>query len=122
MTRSNGCDWQRRKTSLSFRASPAADDRAGRPRAEPSLQRVESRFFKILLSREVTLGMIWTWHQLAPAMPGQKIVDRAVAGFVPDRLFIGHLEIVDVQHLARPRSLGKARQQGLLFGQRHVLA
>jgi hypothetical protein len=36
-----------------------------------------------------------TRHQLAPAMPGQKIVDRAVAGLVPDGLFVGRLEIVD---------------------------
>jgi len=63
-----------------------------------------------------------TRHQLAPAMPCQKIVDRAVAGFVPDRLFVGGLEIVDVQQFARSRRLGKARQQGLLLGQRHVLA
>ena len=57
-----------------------------------------------------------TRHQLAPAVPGQKIVHRAVAGCVPDRLFIGRLEIVDVQQLARARRLGKARKQGLLFG------
>ena len=55
-------------------------------------------------------------------MPVQKIVDRAVAGRMPDRLFIGRLEIVDVQHLARTSSLGKARQQSLFPGQRHVLA
>ena len=29
-------------------------------------------------------------------MPGQKIIDRAVAGLVPDGLFVGRLEIVDV--------------------------
>jgi len=63
-----------------------------------------------------------TRHQLAPAMPVQKIVDCAVAGRVPDRLFIGRLEIVDVQHLARSGSPGKARQQSLFRGKRHVLA
>ena len=55
-------------------------------------------------------------------MPVQKIVDRAVAGRMPDRLFISRLEVVDVQHLARTGSLGKARQQSLFPGQRHVLA
>ena len=50
-------------------------------------------------------------------MPVQKIVDRAVAGRMPDRLFIDRLEIVDVQHLARTGSLGKARQQSLFPGQ-----
>jgi hypothetical protein len=39
-----------------------------------------------------------------------------------DRLFIGRLEVVDVQQLARPRGLGKLRQQRLLFRKRHVLA
>src|SRR6516225_9055989 len=66
--------------------------------------------------------MEWTRHQFTPAMPVQKIVDRAVAGRMPDRMFIGRLEIVDVQHLARTGSLGKARQQSLFPGQRHVLA
>ena len=79
-------------------------------------------FFKSFLSRRVTLGMKRTRHQLAPAMPVQKIVDCAVAGRVPDRLFIGRLEIVDVQHLARSGSPGKARQQSLFRGKRHVLA
>src|SRR5262245_42325360 len=79
-------------------------------------------FFKSVLSRRVALGMKRTRHQLTPAMPVQKIVDRAVAGLMPDRLFISRLEIVDVQHLARSRSLGKARQQSLLPGKRHVLA
>src|SRR6516162_8252323 len=63
-----------------------------------------------------------TRHQFAPAMPGQKVIDRAVAGPVPDGLLIGRLEIVDVQHLSGPSGLGKARQQGLLLGHRHVLA
>src|SRR5262245_57168435 len=63
-----------------------------------------------------------TRHQFAPAMPGQKVIDRAVAGSVPDGLLIGRLEIVDVQHLSGPGGLGEARQQGLLLGHRHVLA
>src|SRR6516165_182321 len=63
-----------------------------------------------------------TRHQFAPAMPAQKVIDRAVAGSVPDGLLIGHLEIMDVQHLSGPGGLGEARQQGLLLGHRHVLA
>ena len=79
-------------------------------------------FFKSFLSREVALGMKRTRHQLAPAMPVQKIVDRAVAGRMPDRLFVGRFEIVNIQHLARPGGLGKVRQQSLLPGKRHILA
>src|SRR6266480_4529495 len=63
-----------------------------------------------------------TRHQLAPAMPVQKVVDRAVAGRMPDSLLIGRLEVVDVQHLTSPGGLGKARQQRLLLGHRHALA
>ena len=55
-------------------------------------------------------------------MLGQKIIDCALAGFVPDRLFVGRLEIVDVQHFAGSGGLGKARQQGLFLSLRHVLA
>src|SRR5208282_49272 len=82
----------------------------------------ENRFFKSVLSRNVAFGMEWTRHQLAPAVPGQKIVDRAVAGRVPDGLFVGRLEIMDVQHFARPGGIGKTPQQGLFLSQRHVLA
>jgi hypothetical protein len=38
--------------------------------------------------------------KMAFQMPGQKIIDCALAGFVPDGLFVGRLEIVDVQHFA----------------------
>src|SRR5262249_864879 len=41
---------------------------------------------------------------------------------MPDRLFIGRFEMVDVQHLARTGGLGKARQQSLFRRKRHVLA
>ena len=37
-------------------------------------------------------------------------------------MLIGRLEIVDVQHLAGPGRLAKARQQGVFLGNRHVLA
>jgi hypothetical protein len=40
---------------------------------------------------------------------------------MPDRFLVGRLEIVDVQHLAGTGCFGKARQQSLLLGQRHVL-
>src|SRR4029077_19586785 len=62
-----------------------------------------------------------TRHQLAPAVPVQQVIDRAVAGPMPDRFLVGRLEIVDVQHLAGAGCFGKARQQSLLLGQRHVL-
>src|SRR3984893_6407044 len=61
-------------------------------------------------------------HQLAPAVPGQKIIDRALAGFVPDGLFVSRLEIVNVQHFAGSGGLGKAHQQAFFLFQRHVLA
>ena len=79
-------------------------------------------FFKRVLSRDVAFGMKRTRHQLTPAMPGKKIVDRAVAGLVPDGLFVGRLEIVDVQQFTCPGSLGKTRQQGLFLSHGHVLA
>jgi hypothetical protein len=37
---------------------------------------LKSRFFKSVLSRDVAFGMKWTRHQLAPAMPSQKVIDR----------------------------------------------
>jgi hypothetical protein len=79
-------------------------------------------FFKSVLSRNVALRMERSRHQLAPAMPGQKTVDCAVAGFVHDGLFVCCLDIVDVQHFARPGGLGKTFQQDLFLSQRHVLA
>jgi hypothetical protein len=38
----------------------------------------------------------------------QQVIDRAVAGRVPDRFLVGRLEIVDVQHLAGAGRFGKA--------------
>src|SRR5208283_1948155 len=71
-------------------------------------------FFKSVLSRDVASGVKRTRHHLAPAVPGQKIIDRALAGFVPDGLFVGCLEIVNVQHFAGSSGLGKTRQQHVL--------
>jgi hypothetical protein len=56
----------------------------------------ELHFFKGILRCKVALGIKRTRHQLAPALPVQKIMDRAVAGCVPDRPLIGRLEIMDV--------------------------
>src|SRR6516165_4488389 len=65
--------------------------------------------------------MMWTRHQFAPAMPMQKVVDRAVAGRVTDGFLVGSLEIMDVQHFAGAGRFGKTRQQRLFFGHRHIL-
>ena len=62
-----------------------------------------------------------TWHQFAPAVLVQKIIDGAVAGGVPDCLLVGRLEIMDVQHLAGAGSLCKTAEQGLFLGQGHIL-
>ena len=81
---------------------------AWRQPVELSSPHWENHFFKSFLSCNVAFGMEWTRHQFTPAMPVQKIVDRAVAGRMPDRLFIGRLKIVDVQHLARTAALSAA--------------
>src|SRR6516164_196381 len=78
-------------------------------------------FFKSILRRQVALGMKRTRHQLAPAVPVQKVIDRAVAGCVADPFLVGRLEIMDIQHLAGTGRLSKACEQGLLFGQGHIL-
>ena len=41
-----------------------------------------------------------TGHQLAPAVPSQEIVDRAVAGRVSDRLLVSRLKIVSTVNRA----------------------
>jgi hypothetical protein len=104
-----------------LRIRGAAAARAERQPVWPSSQHQESRFFKSILRREVALGMKRTRHQLAPAVPMQEVVDRAVAGRMPDRFLVARLEIMDVQHLAGAGCFGKAREQGLFFRQRHVL-
>src|SRR6202023_342362 len=111
----------RRKRASSANGS-ASDGLAWRQPAWLSSRHLESHFFKSVLSRDVASGVKRTRHQLAPAVPGQKIIDRALAGFVPDGLFVGRLEIVDVQHFAGSGGLGKAHQQGFFLFQRHVLA
>src|SRR5262249_29708072 len=78
-------------------------------------------FFKSILRRGVALGMKRTRHQLTPTGSVQQVVNRAVAGWVPDRFLVGPLQIMDVQHLSRAGRFGKTRQQGLFFGQGHVL-
>ena len=54
-----------------------------------------------------------TRHQLAPAVPGQKI-DTVLLLVACPIAFSGRLEIADVQQPAGARRLGKARKQGLL--------
>ena len=76
----------------------------------PSSRHQESRFFKSILRREVALGMKRTRYQLAPAVPMQEVVDRAVAGRMPDRFLVARLEIMDVQHLAGAGCFGKRGQ------------
>src|SRR6516164_1802043 len=110
------------RTALHHRTLCVSGGPAWRQPVELSSPHWENRFFKSSLSCNVAFGMEWTRHQFTPTMPVQKIVYRAVAGRMPDRLFIGRLEVVDVQHLARTGSLGKARQQSLFPGQRHILA
>src|SRR5580704_12473027 len=91
-------------------------------RAKPPTDSPEEAFFKGILRLNVTLRMKRTRHQLAPAMPVEEIIDGAVAGRMADRLLIGALEVVDVQHLAGPGGLGEARQQRRFRRDRHVLA
>ena len=88
------------QNALHRQTSPATGGHARQPRAAPAGPRGERRFFKSMLSREITFGMKRTRHQLAPAMAGQKIVDRAVAGCMTNGRLIGPLERMDVQHLA----------------------
>src|SRR5262249_39430458 len=95
--------------------------RAERRPAGPSSQHQESGFFKSILCCEIALGMKRAWHQLPPAVSVQQVVDRAVAGDMPDRFLVGRLEIMNVQHLAGAGRFGKTREQGLFFEQRHVL-
>ena len=65
--------------------------------------------------------MMWTRHELAPAVSVQEVIDRAVAGRMTDGFLVGSLEIMDVQHFARAGRFGKPRQQCFFFGHRHVL-
>ncbi len=72
-------------------------------------------FFKIGLRRQIPLRVMRTRHQLAPAVTFQKTVNRRRAGPTANRLFIGRLEIVNVQHLPGCGGFGKSGNQGFLF-------
>jgi hypothetical protein len=50
---------------------------------EPWSPQIETVFFKVFLRLQIPVRMKGTWHQLAPIMTGQKIVDRAVACWGP---------------------------------------
>src|SRR5215472_9700112 len=106
------------------RASSANMMRSRRPRRAAGLssQRQESCFFKSILRFQVTLGMKRPRHQLAPVVPVEQIIDRAVAGLMTDLLLVGSLQIMDVQHFAGTGGRGKTRQERLFLGQAHVLA
>ena len=55
-------------------------------------------------------------------MAGQKIVDRAVACWVPDRLFIGCFQVVNIQELSGACRFGKLLEKSLLLFQRHIFS
>src|SRR6266566_6679201 len=75
------------------RASSANIIRNGRPwaaaRRRALVTAARNLFFKVFLRLQIPVRMKGTRHQLAPVVAGQKIVDRAVACWVPDHLFIG---------------------------------
>src|SRR5580704_14240213 len=100
------------------RASSANMIRRRRPAGLAS-QHVESRFFKSILGVEVAFGMKRTRHQLAPAVTVEQVINRALTGWMADRLLVSAFEIGNVHHLAGPGGVGKARQQRLFFGERH---
>src|SRR5262252_3986235 len=55
-------------------------------------------------------------------MTGQKIVDRAVACWMPDRFFIGCFQVVNIQELSGACRFGKLLEKNLLLFQRHVFS
>src|SRR5215470_12884 len=63
-----------------------------------------------------------TRHQLAPVMTGQKIVDRAVACWMPDRFFIGCFQVVNIQELSGACRFGKLLEKSLLLSQGHIFS
>src|SRR6201982_4325337 len=110
------------RTALLPQTLCVAGPLAFEPPAVRASQREKSRFFKSGLRLDIALGMVRTRHQLAPAVPSKKIVNRALAGFVTDHLFISSFEIMNVQHLASAGGLGKACQKCLFLRHCHVLA
>src|SRR6516164_5471272 len=108
------------------RASSANMMRSRRPRRAAArrafLTTSGKPFFKSILCFQVTLGMKRPRHQLAPVVPVEQIIDRAVAGLMTDLLLVGSLQIMDVQHFAGTGCRGKTRQERLFLGQAHVLA
>lgn len=80
-----------------------------------TLQRLENSFQR----RSGPQCYVWlkqSRHQPAPAVPSQEIIDCTLAG-VPDGLFVGRPEIMDVQHFACSGGLGQARQQAFSSSQ-----
>src|SRR5215475_11748011 len=89
---------------------------------EPWSPQLETFFFKVFLRLQIPVRMKRTRHQLAPVMAGQKIVDRAVACWVPDRLFIGCFHVVNIQELSGACRFGKLLEKSLLLFQRHIFS
>src|SRR5215831_20951997 len=89
---------------------------------EPWSPQLETFFFKVFLRLQIPVRMKRTRHQLAPVMAGQKIVDRAVACWVPDRLFIGCFHVVNIQELSRACRFRKLLEKSLFLFQRHIFS
>src|SRR6266705_1648479 len=93
------------------RASSANMIRKRRPRGAAIrlalLTASEKPFVKVNLRLDIRVRMNRARHQLASVVAVQKIIDRAVAGRVPDGLFIRRFEIVDVYHLSGAGGFGK---------------
>ena len=89
---------------------------------EPWSPQIETVFFKVFLRLQIPVRMIRTRHQLAPVMAGQKVVDRAVACWVPDCLFVGCFQVVNIQELAGACRFRELLEKSLLLFQRHVFS
>src|SRR5215471_12116318 len=88
----------------------------------PWSPQIETVFFKVLLRLQIPVRMKGTRHQLAPIMTGQKIVDRAVACWVPDRLFISCFQVVNIQELSGACRFRELLEKSLLLFQRHIFS
>src|SRR6516165_7059875 len=108
------------------RASSANIIRNGRPRADARRRALvtsaRNLFFKVFLRLQIPVRMKRTRHQLAPVMAGQKIVDRAVACWVPNRLFIGCFQVVNIQELSGACRFRKLLEKSLFLFQRHIFS
>src|SRR5215468_9015466 len=88
----------------------------------PWSPQLETFFFKVFLRLQIAVRMKRTRHQLAPVMTGQKIVDRAVACWMPDRFFIGCFQVVNIQELSGACRFRKLLEKSLFLFQRHIFS